>query len=246
MTPLALPVLLASLAGGLHCVAMCGPFSAAAGGFEAGRAGSLSRQVAYHAGRLAAYAALGALAGGVGGLLDLGGALAGVARISAIVAGASLVVFGVSALWPRRDLIELGRGPKASARWLARLLAWGASRAPLERAFVLGLATAFVPCGWLYAFVMTAAGTGAIVPALTVMLAFWAGTVPWLLGASFGIRALVPRLGARVRTASACLVAIAGLAILVLRVGAPLPPAPSAPPEAPATAAPAPCPLHSR
>jgi sulfite exporter TauE/SafE len=42
--------------------------------------------------------------------------------------------------------------------------------------------TPLLPCGWLYAFVLTAAGTGGVLSGLSVMTAFWLGTVPALLG----------------------------------------------------------------
>ena len=57
-------VLLASLAGSLHCAAMCGGFAVVAA--TAGGRGRVGGQVAYSFGRLLAYATLGAMAGLVG------------------------------------------------------------------------------------------------------------------------------------------------------------------------------------
>ena len=59
MTPFLLTALLAGLAGSPHCVAMCGAFASACAVHRPGFG-------AWHAGRLVAYAILGALAGNGG------------------------------------------------------------------------------------------------------------------------------------------------------------------------------------
>jgi sulfite exporter TauE/SafE len=224
---------------------MCGPFAAAASGLERPGGASAKRQLPYHLGRLVTYLTLGGAAGALGHVLDRGGALAGWTRASAWVAGAAMILFGLSALVPHTGLVRLGvRSGRAPSR-LGAVLAAIARRAPVERAFLLGLATTFIPCGWLYAFVATAAGTGGVWSGMTVMLAFWGGTLPWLLGATFGLRALVPRLGARVRTATACLIALSGVLLIVLRTGSLSQlSAPAAPPESTEATMPADCPFH--
>ena len=171
---------------------MCGPYSAAvAGTGPTGRAAP-STVAAYHAGRLATYLALGAAGGALGGVLDLAGNAAGVARTSAIVAGLVLLVWGAAALVPRQRLVTLKRrAPSRLGSLLGRALAWFRHFPPLPRALLLGLSTTLVPCGWLYAFVATAAGTGSVSSALGVMLAFWAGTLPALVGAGLGLAGLV-------------------------------------------------------
>lgn len=234
MIALLLPVFAASVAGGLHCLAMCGPFALAA----------RAALVPYHAGRLVTYAALGGAAGVAGHVLDSGGALGGVSRLSAVVAGVFMIVFGVASLFPRRGLVRLGRGPTQRSGWLARVLAVAARRGPKERGFLLGLSTTLIPCGWLYAFVATAAATGAVLPALLVMIAFWLGTLPWLFGASFGLQALVSRFGGRVRRVSGGLVAAAGVFLIVLRTG-PLSATPL-PAEHERASTPASCPFHGK
>ena len=51
-------------------------------------------------------------------------------------------------------------------------------RPPVARALLLGLFSTLLPCGWLYAFAVLAAGTGGPWTGMLVMAAFWAGTVP--------------------------------------------------------------------
>jgi uncharacterized protein len=54
---------------------------------------------------------------------------------------------------------------------------------PLQiRGLVVGLLTALLPCGWLYLFALLAAGTGSIQLGALVMVAFWLGSIPLLVG----------------------------------------------------------------
>jgi sulfite exporter TauE/SafE len=245
MSPYWVPVLIASLGGSLHCAAMCGPFMAAVSGFgSSGRAGPAAH-VAYHLGRLGTYLALGAADGALGGALDLAGRAAGIARVSAIVAGILLVVWGASALVARQGLVRLRRGvPTRLGTLLGTVLARLARLPPVPRALLLGLSTTLVPCGWLYAFVATAAGTGGVLSALGVMLVFWAGTLPALVGAGFGLRGLFARLGERGRAVSAVLIVASGILLLGLRFDASAAAA-SAASSSSRAAEPAPCPLHA-
>jgi sulfite exporter TauE/SafE len=239
MTPWLIPVFAASLAGSLHCAAMCGPFMGAVVSLGSERRPAALGQAGYHAGRLITYLVLGAASGFLGSALDSGATYAGLGRISAIVAGAVLVLSGASALFASRGVVQLRRrAPRRFGSWLGAVLARTRSSRPLPRALVLGLSTTLVPCGWLYAFVATAAGTGRVLPAMSVMFAFWLGTIPALMVAGVGMRSLSARLGARARVLSGCLVVASGVSLLALRAGA----VPG--PRIEAANAQAPCPLH--
>ncbi len=186
-----LAILVASLGGSLHCVGMCGPFAAVAvgGGSRASSKGLWGLQVAYALGRLATYLLLGVVAGFAGGALDLAGEVFGFSRTAALAAALVVLWGGVVGVlrymgwWPRR------LAPHRAGKLIWRLSAWvrrlDASPA-LVRAFLVGAFTTWLPCGWLYAFVALAAGTGNVASAAMVMLAFWAGTVPALLGVGVG------------------------------------------------------------
>jgi sulfite exporter TauE/SafE len=218
---------------------------AAVTGFDAGGRPRLSTQVAYHAGRLLTYFALGAAGGLVGATLDLASKAAGFGRISALVAGLILVTWGLSALVVRERFVKLRRrAPSALGGMLGRALAWLSRFPPLPRALLLGLSTTLVPCGWLYAFVATAAGTGGVGSALAVMLVFWLGTLPALVFAGLGLRKLFSRLGARGRTLSAALIAVSGIVLLGFRVEAPTPVHAHGRSPASTRATIAPCPFH--
>jgi uncharacterized protein len=173
-------VLAASLLGSPHCAGMCGGFVA----FYTAQDGTArwTSHAAYNGGRLVSYLALGAVAGAIGSGLDRAGAAAGIARLAAIAAGVLMIIWGGVTLLrargvriPGRRLVTVDR----VAGWLGTRLG---SRPPTARALLLGLFTTLLPCGWLYAFVATAAGTGSVPGAMIVMAAFWLGTVPVLAG----------------------------------------------------------------
>jgi sulfite exporter TauE/SafE len=221
MIALAAAVLGASLIGSLHCAAMCGGlvgvYAAAPGRRGPGRRGA--EHAAYNGGRLAAYLGLGAVAGAVGASADLAGALAGLGRIAALAAGAGIAAWGALSLL---ESLGVTLTPAVSARWLraplARALGHVARRGPLARAAAVGLATGLMPCGWLYAFVAAAAGTASPLAGAGLMLVFWAGTVPALLGVGVGARALAWPLRRYAPAAAAVAMVVMGLLTVVGRL----------------------------
>lgn len=189
---LLLGLLLAGLAGGpLHCAPMCGPFvlGQAADGMAripAARLCAFSRVEAgllapYHAGRLATYAGLGALAGGLGGLPGLGRLAPAMLLLGALLflaLAAQRFAPGLARLLPAAH-------PPA---FLVRVLGAVAGRIDRSRpagGLLLGLALGFLPCGLLYGALAVAAGSGGAVRGAAAMAAFGLGTVPTL--AAIGI-----------------------------------------------------------
>lgn len=183
--------LAASLFGSLHCAGMCGGLVAFSGGFERSPRPSLAAtQSAYHGGRALSYGALGIAAGALGAALDLGGSAVGFQRTAAMVAGLSIALFGAIALL-RAAGVRLPKAPApAPMVELAKSIHMRAFRMPpVGRALATGVATPLLPCGWLYAFVAIAAGSGGPLAGMLVMLAFWLGTVPALMAVAGGLKA---------------------------------------------------------
>jgi len=178
------------LLGGFgHCVGMCSPFVlfvsrryAAPGG---GRRAALAAQGWYTAGRVTTYAVLGALAGGLGGLVELAGALVGVRRAAAVVAGAVLVAWALVAL---SDLAWFRTGGGLFARVAGRLKG-RVSGHPLATGLFLGL----LPCGFLYAAVIAAVARGGALEGAAALALFGLGTAPALLSVSLADELLVRR-----------------------------------------------------
>lgn len=219
MGTLLVTVLVASLVGSLHCVGMCGPFVA----FYAAGDGSpgvrrLASHMVYSIGRLFAYLALGAAAGAVGAAVDLAGSLAGFQRVAAIAAGTLMVSWGILALLRIRGLKLLSTtAGSGGGRWMRNAFRAVASKPPVVRAGAVGLLTGILPCGWLWAFLVTAAGTGSAAAGVAVMAAFWLGTVPALVAVGLGVQLVAAPLRRYVPAATAVLLVVLGVFAIVSR-----------------------------
>jgi sulfite exporter TauE/SafE len=219
MTPLIVGIFLASLLGSLHCAGMCGAFLAIAiYGVGPDRPRQAPLQAAYHLGRLVTYVLLGITAGAAGRLLDLTTALAGLRPVAAALAGATLLTFGLISL-----LRIYGKGPARlpAPRFMQRLVQAGHRRAmdrsPVVRAALIGLLTTLLPCGWLYAFVITAAGTASPLSGGIAMAVFWLGTLPVMVALGATFRQFTGALGKRLPTFTCIALMALGLFTLVNR-----------------------------
>jgi sulfite exporter TauE/SafE len=243
-------VLTASVAGSLHCAGMCGGFVAFYSGGERSRGWSRwLPHLAYSSGRLATYAALGAFAGSVGAAMNRVGAVAGVQRVAAIAAGILMVAWGSYALLQALDL-SLPRlpYPRSLGRVTAGMMAGLRGRPPVLRALLLGLLSTLLPCGWLWAFALLAAGTGDALRGALVMVAFWIGTVPVMLGLGLSVQLLSAPLRRRLPSVTAAMLILVGLLWLAGRAAMPAP-SPTAIPAAADASTLTPgesCPLHDK
>lgn len=192
-----LAAFLAGLVGSPHCVGMCGGFAAACARPARGAA-------LWHAGRLATYAALGALAG------SFGAALPGPAWLPAALAVPLL-------LWFSASLAGLVPAGPARVAGLARLGAALARRDGAGWRFLLGLATGLLPCGMVYAALAMAVAAGSPGGGALALLAFGIGTVPALALLAVAVRTLALR-SVWSRRAMAVLVLAAGLLSVGMRL----------------------------
>jgi sulfite exporter TauE/SafE len=219
-------VLVASLLGSVHCAAMCGAFVCAYnarnghGLFDNSRANA-----AYHGGRLVSYTALGAVAGALGAGADRIGALVGIGRVAAALAGLLLVAWAVATIamsfgvhaGPWRTLAARSV-PGSMQRVFGGALARARHASPVVRAGSFGLLTTLIPCGWLYVFVATAAGTASAAAGAGVMAVFWVGTVPALTLVSVGATRILGPIARRMPIVAAALVLALGVLALSGRV----------------------------
>jgi sulfite exporter TauE/SafE len=191
MTALLVAVFVASLAGSLHCAGMCGAFAACSMALPGERVRPLVAPAAYNLGRLATYVLLGVIAGAVGAAVNTGGAWLGLQRTATLLAGTGMATLGASALLRMAGF----RLPRIRAPLVTlRIVRGGCERAvtlrPARRAALIGCISTWLPCGWLYAFALTAAGSGSVAGGVSVMIAFWLGTLPVMLSLAAGIPAL--------------------------------------------------------
>lgn len=189
-------LLLAGLAGSLHCVGMCGPILLAFSRVfdPAGRRPLVSDFFWYHTGRLWTYALLGFVAGWLGHGLRNGSALLGWQRPLAFSLAVGVVLSGLllAGLLPgvRVDALV---GDCALARfrerpWFRALLA---APGPLPR-LLLGAAMGLLPCGLVYAMLVVVAALPGPLASAGGMLAFGLGTLPALSAVLLAGR-LIPR-----------------------------------------------------
>lgn len=226
MTALLIGVLIASLLGSTHCAGMCGAFVLFAVATPDDAPGlwrsRLALNSAYNLGRLVTYTLLGATAGLLGAALDLGGSMVGIQRAAAVLAGAMMIGFGLVALLRARG-VRVRRVPLPA--FLTRSVAAGhravADASPLARAWTVGLLTTLLPCGWLYAFAVTAAGTGSPLLGAAVMALFWAGTLPILTGIGLGAQALAGPLRAKLPVLTSVLLVVVGVYTVLGRLTLP-------------------------
>ena len=216
---LLVPVAAASLLGSVHCAGMCGGFVAVAGDGVSGKA-RLAAQLSYNAGRLLSYGALGASAGFLGQAVDLAGSAAGVGRVAALVSGSIMILWGMGALLETQG-VRVFRGRVTLPKRVTEVLASVRRLPSAWRGLVLGLATTLLPCGWLYAFAVTAAGTASPLQGALLMAAFWTGNLPMLLGLGVALSALVGRVRRVVPILSAAVIFGVGLFTVTARANLP-------------------------
>jgi sulfite exporter TauE/SafE len=186
---LLLAVLGASLLGSVHCAAMCGGFVCLYSGLRTGATPrrEVAPHVAYNAGRLVSYLLLGVIAGSLGRRIDQIGTIASVGRLAAIISGTLMAVWGTTTLLAASGVRVPQPGvPRAVQTTLGGALLRVRKQSPTVRGAATGLLTTLLPCGWLYVFVATAAGTGRVPDAVLVMLFFWFGTLPMMAAVGAG------------------------------------------------------------
>ncbi len=179
-TSLAVTALFMGLAGGPHCIAMCG--AACAGLGQAAGERRNEAMWTFQLGRVIGYAVLGGLAAaslqGLGWLTIQSAALRPVwtmFHVAALLLGLLLLIRARQPVWLESAARRLWQG--------ARALAAGRGRgAPL----VVGVLWALLPCGLLYSALLVAAMTGHALEGAAVMALFALGTAvsmmagPWL------------------------------------------------------------------
>lgn len=185
------------LLGGFgHCIGMCGPLVAGpvlhqSSQSDAAPPAPMLPQILYHAGRITTYAAVGACMGMAGSFVNVAGKLAGVQNSVMVLAGLVMIFMGLGIVGLFTGTKQLEQHNVFVLRAAKKLLG-GSS--PL-RYYPLGLILGLLPCGLSYTVFIAAAGTGAPVAGMLIMLSFGAGTVPAL--ALFG--ALVSYFSSRAR-----------------------------------------------
>lgn len=165
-----------------HCFAMCGGISAMLG--AAGGKPNLSMALAYNIGRIACYAALGALAGGAIGAMNaalpvLGPLLRGIAGLLVIAMGLYLGGWWLGITRIEKIGGHLWRRVQPMAKTLLPPRHQGS-------AMLLGALWGLLPCGLIYSTLGWAATSADPWRGAILMSTFGLGTLPALLLAALG------------------------------------------------------------
>ncbi len=184
-----LAILFASLVGSPHCAGMCGGFVALYSCKPPKSTDSeppLHRALphfAYHGGRLMTYTLLGAIAGYIGSRIDNVGVIIGMQRLSSLVVGVILILWGTSRLFPNTfGRIKLGAWFHKAHLPFRLIISKQRHLSHSSFALLLGASSTLLPCGWLYMFVTASTASGSWAQGAIVMAVFWLGTVPILSG----------------------------------------------------------------
>jgi len=175
---LALALLLAGFASGLHCAGMCGGISA---GFTLIHPERLwRRQLLFNAGRVTSYAAAGAAAGALGSAGAYAAAVRPAQTLLYALSSFFVVLVGIHLAVPL-PLAKLEPVGLPVWRRIQPLAARTLRGRTLAQAFVAGMAWGWLPCGLVYGALLAAVFAGGATEGALAMAAFGAGTLPWLL-----------------------------------------------------------------
>ncbi len=180
-----LAVLAAAIAGSVHCVGMCGGLMLTATGTR------LRAQFVYHGFRWLGYLVVGGIAGMAGENLfaDWQGLPLQVFFASVALIALVLTAFNLLLQWKlpsRFSQFGIGLGYRI-----------GKSDDSILRPALIGFFTVFLPCGWLYGFVLLSLATHSLVGGASILTVFWLGTLPAMLGSRILLQGMLARFGVR-------------------------------------------------
>lgn len=156
---------LTALAGGWHCAGMCGPIATLA---QSSRAKFL-----YQVGRLISYLMLAAIAQTLGSRI--------LSAFPERLGPFATLFIGLVGLWILQSSWKLSL-PQAIQKFLWKNRP---QNGLFSEFFFLGILNGLLPCGWLYGFLILAAGQENPARSLVLLFALWLGSLPWLLSFSY-------------------------------------------------------------
>ena len=202
-----LGVFVASILGSTHCASMCGPIAITvnnSGGY----------MPLYHIGRLLSYLMLGALAG-----------LLGEAFLSGnfgIISTASVILISVFFIYTGYRLIRGKPLDLIPSRLISSLLSkpakWSFAQGKALRSLTIGIVNGFLPCGWVYIFVVGAVATKSPLYGAAILFIFWIGTVPMLSALPFVYKKTIGRGSRKLVVAAGIVLILVGIANVAIHV----------------------------
>ncbi len=179
--PLYSMALVTGFLGSGHCIGMCGGIVAACSLSPNGRQGGLPFHLLYNLGRISTYSLIGLIVGAIGSVLAYREGFLAFSRWVLIGSDIFVILLGLgtAGLFSRLNVMKLEfPGPMQMMTGAVKRLN---TLPPALSALPLGFIFGLLPCGFLYAMLITAAQTAAPVKGMLVMVAFGLGTAPSLI-----------------------------------------------------------------
>lgn len=168
-----------------HCIGMCGGFivsyTTAKMDPSTTKSAQISGHTFYNLGRVSAYTLLGALFGFFGSLWD---ATPMMRMIMFAFAGVMMIIMGLS-LSGRLKFLSYIEYPISQKLWFKKLFFSQLNSKSKSSFFTLGTLNGFLPCGLVYAMLITAIATKSALLGAGVMLLFGLSTIPTLFSLGF-------------------------------------------------------------
>ncbi|WP_309479535.1 sulfite exporter TauE/SafE family protein [Brevibacillus agri] len=167
-------VFLAGMFSAPHCLGMCGGIMSAM--TLQSKASLLQTILAYNAGRIVTYMAVGAFMGFAGSFVNAAGVVIGLQGIANIAGGLFIILWVV-----KKFALPLDKYSPLQLSSAQKLLHLLKSRQGIAPVLVSGLLLGFLPCGLTYTMHMKAAATGSMAQGMATLGVFGLGTLPALV-----------------------------------------------------------------
>ncbi|MBI5020417.1 MAG: sulfite exporter TauE/SafE family protein [Ignavibacteriales bacterium] len=204
--------------GGLHCIGMCGPIVLALPVGEQSAFRFASGRALYHFGRVISYAVMGAAVGLLGARL----LLPILQQNLSIIVGALLIL---TVLFPKiiRSVNFLSKVFDPVTQKITSIIGKMLESNALVSMLILGVMNGFLPCGFVYMAISTAAVTGGSLAGMLFMVGFGLGTVPAMLAVSFFPKLISANLRLKIAKILPAFQVIIGLLLIIrgLNLGIP-------------------------
>lgn len=162
-----------------HCIGMCHPFVLLISGrFVGDKKGYLNLfgpHLLYNTGRTITYGVMGFFAGLLGGMGEAAGSMIGVQKISAIVAGVFLIIYGFMSFSGYNILNKLEN--RFANNKVMGYIKRVQPRGPFSTGLILGL----LPCGLVYSALIASTSSGSPLKGVAAMILFGLGTMAALM-----------------------------------------------------------------
>jgi len=202
-----LAVLVASILGSTHCITMCGPIAITVNN-------SSGYMSLYHIGRLISYLILGILAGLLGETF--------LSNNSPLISTISIALISIFLIYTGYKLV-VGKPleflpSKTISSLISKPAKWSLSQSRPVKSLTLGIVNGFLPCGWVYIFVIGAVATKSPLYSAGILFIFWLGTVPALSAFPYIYKKTFKRAPRRLAIAAGILLIIVGLANITIHL----------------------------